>query len=356
MKYLLVGPLIEPVHGQSIAFTRFVESISQTDKDVIDTNLEDKPKINKLALSFILLIKIAMKVLMNRYDVVYFTCSRSLLGSIKDILLINLASVNKVSKIVNHLHGSDFYFFINKCPKWYRYLLLMSYTKVNTSVVLLEQMKEQFKDFPDMNIEVVSNFYDRELGNQRYMKDGNVINLVYLSNIMYSKGIFELLDAYKELSLKYKHLRLTIAGSYIADKYMSISDVESKFLYELNLCEGASYIGKVAGEKKVKILQESDIFILPTYYESEAFPISIIEAMAAGNAIVTTNFKYLPYIVSGETGILVEPMSVASLSDGVEILIKDKPRLCNMKEHNKHIAKETYSLETYIESLKKIIN
>ena len=53
-------------------------------------------------------------------------------------------------------------------------------------------MKNQFKDFPNMKIEVVANFYDIELDNTLVEKDSQTINLLYLSNIIKSKGIFEL--------------------------------------------------------------------------------------------------------------------------------------------------------------------
>ena len=51
-----------------------------------------------------------------------------------------------------------------------------------------------------MKIEVVPNFYDQELDEEIADKDSSKISLLYLSNIMVSKGIFELIDAFEKLA------------------------------------------------------------------------------------------------------------------------------------------------------------
>jgi len=354
MKVLLVGPLLPPFHGQSLAFTRFEQSIEKSEKIVVNTKLEDRGKFGKIFGTFKTLVAIANKTLFCKYDVVYFTCSRSFLGSIKDVVLINLVSL-KGKRIVNHLHGSDFKEFLDNSPKWYQKILLKSYKKVDTSIVLLDSMKDQFSDFPDMKVEVVPNFYDKELEEKLVEKEPNKINLVYLSNIICSKGIFELIDAFERLNKKYDNICLNIAGRYMADECMSIDQVKQKLNSKVSKNDKIKYKGAIFGEEKVKLLQSSDIFVLPSYYKSEAFPISIIEAMICKNAIVTTNYKYLPDVVNEQNGVLVEPKSVDSLASGIESLIAGQERLKNIQVYNKKEAKEKYSLDSYIENLKKIV-
>ena len=106
---------------------------------------------------------------------------------------------------------------------------------------------------------------------------------------------------------------------------------------------------------KIKLLQKSDIFVLPTYYKSEAFPISIIEAMASENAIVTTKYKYLPEVVSTKNGILVEPKSTDSLKKGIKILLEDKNKLRKIQKNNRIEALNKYSFEKYIKNLNKVV-
>jgi glycosyltransferase involved in cell wall biosynthesis len=352
-KVLFVGPIVPPIHGQSLAFTRFYETIDDKNKLLINTNFDDKNKFYKVIFSIWNLFLIALKTLFYSYDVVYFTCSRTFFGSIKDVILINLAKF-RCKKIVNHLHGASFYSFLHNSGNLYKNILIQTYSKVDVSIVLTQSMKKQFQDFPNMNITFISNFYDEELANTVYKKNSKSIKLLYLSNIMQQKGIFELIDAFKVLSLKYENITLDIGGGFIADE-MSISDVRYKFLKKINGIEKIKYHGIVKGEEKIKLFQQSDIFILPTYYESEAIPISIIEAMATGNAIITTNFNYLPELINMNNGVLVEIKSIDSLMIGIEKLLVNQDLLRSMQKHNSLEAKEKYSYDTYIRKLKKIV-
>ena len=95
MRFFFVGPLIPPVTGQSLAFSRFVESIPANKKIVVNTNSENKTRPGKILFTIKTLLILSLRVLFNDYQLVYFTCSRSIPGSIKDILLINLASFKK---------------------------------------------------------------------------------------------------------------------------------------------------------------------------------------------------------------------------------------------------------------------
>ena len=352
MRFFFVGPLIPPVTGQSLAFSRFVESIPANKKIVVNTNSETKTRIGKILFTIKTLLILSLRVLFNDYQLVYFTCSRSIPGSIKDILLINLASFKK-KKIINHLHGSDFYDFLHNSPKWYRKILLKSYDKVNISIVLVEGMKSQFRDFKNMRIEVVPNFYDQELDNELIKKNEGRISLLYLSNIMVSKGIFELLDAFEQLTKKNDNIILNIAGEYLADDYMTIKQIKNKFEDKISQNNKIKYLGKIFGDDKIKLLQGSDIFILPSY--KEAFPISIIEAMASSNAVVVTSQKYISEVLSRKNGVLIQKRSVESLVNGIEFLMNDKQNLKKIQNHNKQEAQKKFSKQKYLKNLERIV-
>jgi glycosyltransferase involved in cell wall biosynthesis len=355
LKILLVGPLFPPVHGQSLAFTRFYESIDNHSKLLIDTNMEDRAKLGKVIGTLKTVFLLLPKLLFNKIDAVYFTCSRSFLGSIKDVLLINLASFKSI-RLINHLHGSDFYDFLHHSPKWYQKILFYTYNKVDTSIVLLDSMKNQFKDFENMRIEVVSNFYDDELNKIVEQKDRKKINLLYLSNIMKSKGIFELIDAFDRLSLKYSNISLTIAGEFIADEYLSIDEVREKFYKKIDENSRINYSGKIFGKEKVILLHNSDIFVLPSYYKSEAFPISILESMICRNAIVTTNYKYLTSIVKEKNGAIVKCKSITSLNSGLKKIISNSELMKSMQAENYKEAKAKYSFKIHLGKVAKILS
>ena len=143
---------------------------------------------------------------------------------------INLIEKLGIQKIlINTFYLKEqFYEFLHNSPKWYRKILFKSYEKVDISIVLVESMKLQFRDFKNMRIEVVPNFYDQEIDNEIVKKDKNKINLLYLSNVMVSKGIFELIDAFEHLVQNHNNISLNIAGEYFSDDYMKLNQVKKK--------------------------------------------------------------------------------------------------------------------------------
>ena len=219
--------------------------------------------------------------------------------------------------------------------------------------MLVEGMKSQFRDFKNMRIEVVPNFYDQELDNELIKKNNGRISLLYLSNIMVSKGIFELIDAFEQLTKKNDNIILNIAGEYLADDYMTIKQIKNKFEDKISQNNKIKYLGKIFGNDKIKLLQGSDIFILPSY--KEAFPISIIEAMASSNAVVVTSQKYISEVLTGKNGVLIQKGSVESLVNGIEFLMNDKQNLKKIQNHNKQEAKKKFSKQKYLKNLERIV-
>ena len=99
---------------------------------------------------------------------------------------------------------------------------------------------------------------------------------------MKEKGIIPLLKALKNLELSNIKYHAKIAGN-IDEKF-------SKEIFKLlDALEHTDYIGIVNGEAKKNLLEWGNVFVLPTFYKMEGQPISILEAMATKNVVVTTN-------------------------------------------------------------------
>lgn len=350
---LLFGPITPPYNGQAIAFTLIVESFSPKEKIVINTARYNNNYLNTISSA----LKTIYIICFYRFSNIYFASSRSPLGFWKDFILLVLARWSK-KKVTNHLHGADFKQFYDSYPA-IRPFISYAYKAVNTSIVLIDEMKQEFVDFPEMKIRTIFNCYSDSLnlGKLFYTKKKQ---LLYLSNLMKSKGILEFLQACDILLEKYPDLSVKIAGSPLADSSISKKDIQNKFEQQYSTLRykygnRISYLGSVKGKNKTKLLYESSIFILPTYYPTEAYPLSIIEAMRSGNAILTTNHNYLPSIVKPSNGMIVEPHSYQAIVYGVVALLQDKNKLREIQENNKVEAKERYTQKRYVREVKSII-
>jgi len=224
----------------------------------------------------------------------------------------------------------------------------------------MEQMIDEFSDFPEMKIHVVRNCYVREFDdfNGPVMKTGN--RIVFMSNLMKSKGIMEFLDAAEQLLRIHSGVIIDIAGLPYQDDYAGrkemARDFDRNFKRLKSLYPGRIYYhGLKKGYEKLKFLFNSDIFVMPSWHPSEAFPLTIIEAMRAGNAIITTNHNFLPSIVKPENGIIVEPQCAEELTKAVITLVSDQDRLKMIQAYNRSYAREHYNQDLYVKSVSGII-
>jgi len=349
-RILFFGPLPPPTTGQSIVFEESI-SVSSGARVVINNTIFGDNKLSNTLYSIVILI---YSFLRYRFDIVYFTCSRSLSGFVKDFTLLLLCRIFK-KRVINHLHGASFKEFFNNSG-YFKSIIRWSYNVIETSIVLLPKMKEQFDDFPKMKVVIISNPYPRELD----LIDVNICikkkQILFLSNIMYSKGIFIFLEAALQLLSMDKNILIRIAGLPISDEFMSKEEVKLKFdivYFDLREKFGnrIEYVGGAFGMAKSELLRESSIFILPTFYTSEALPISIIEAMRIGNAIITTDHNYLSEIVINGVGYVVPKNSSTAIVDRVEELFNNTLLLKKMQLNNTQRALKFYSPDCYSRNL-----
>ena len=80
--------------------------------------------------------------------------------------------------------------------------------------------------------------------------------------------------------------------------------------------------GWVGPEQARALLASSDILVLPSFDEN--LPMSVIEGMSAGLAVVATPVGAVEDILSdGDTGLLVPPGDPAALADALRKLVQD---------------------------------
>ena len=89
---------------------------------------------------------------------------------------------------------------------------------------------------------------------------------------------------------------------------------------ELDLSADTIFHGWLKQDQIIKIFNNSSIFVLPSNYET--LPVSLIEAMACGTPVITSNAGALPE-VTGEAAVQIDPRAVNQLSEAMQILLSD---------------------------------
>ncbi|MBZ6484019.1 glycosyltransferase family 4 protein [Priestia aryabhattai] len=101
------------------------------------------------------------------------------------------------------------------------------------------------------------------------------------------------------------------------------------------------------------ILSKTDIFVLPTINDS--LPISIIEAMHSGTAVISTNCGGIPELIKhNKTGIIVEPGSSEQLAHALKFLIINKEARYKMSTNAKIHAKNHLTIDSMIRKIKRL--
>ena len=99
-------------------------------------------------------------------------------------------------------------------------------------------------------------------------------------------------------------------------------------------------------------MAKSDIFVLPSL--SEGFPNVILEAMAAGLPIISSNVGGVPDIIQDEVnGLLVEPMNSKEIAEKVLFILTNEELRKKIVINNK-IKVQNYSLESVISNLERV--
>ncbi len=159
--------------------------------------------------------------------------------------------------------------------------------------------------------------------------------LLFVSRWERYKGLPVLLASHAELAAKYPELGLVICGKPDAQN----PDVTQ-------LVEAAKKInprvitpGFVSDEDLVTLYSGAAVYVHPSWYEG--FGIMILEAMAAGAPVVTSNVSSLPEVV-GDAGLMVDPHSVFELTAAIEKILTD-PKLASRLRTNGFERVKCYS-------------
>lgn len=238
-------------------------------------------KINKIRATFI--NKSLAKKYIDNCDAVYFTPKLSPLGFISLISYYKMClKYNKPYSL--HVHGRaliDTY----KNNKWLRPSIRKYISKAHCVIALTNKLKdEMYNLFGCGTFKVVGNFAqdelmlkENELDTKRAIVESDPLGICYMSNIIESKGIFELIDAVGGNN-KYN---LKIAGRVFPDEKKRFEEYLKKY-------DNIEYLGFVTKDEKRKLLMDSTVFCLPTRYPTEAQPIAIIESLCMGGIVVAT--------------------------------------------------------------------
>lgn len=218
-----------------------------------------------------------------------------------------------------------------------RYINILS--KFNVIYVETDFLVKKLKGIGLNNVSWIPNFRFHNFLSNKSSYESSKLKVVFMARVMKEKGVDVIFEGLKTFSqFANESLEIHFFGQ-IHEDYCD------RFYSELNNCSVVSYEGVLDPNEIYSVLSRYDVLILPTFYEGEGFPGTILDAYISGIPVISTKWKQIPeFIEDGKTGFLVEVKNTFQLFEKLIFLHQNRKVLNDMKLYAKEKS-EKYSVE-----------
>lgn len=189
------------------------------------------------------------------------------------------------------------------------------------------------------------------VGEPKAERHNAVPHLLFLSNLLVSKGVYVLLDALKILKDRGYSFVCNFVGGETAEinAEQFRQEVEQRRLNQVAVYQGRKY-----GAEKEQFWQDADIFVFPSSYD--CFPLVLIEAMQHSLPCISTNEGGIPNIVDdGSTGVIVPQHSPEALADSLAQLMDNEALRTEMGRKGREKYEAEFRLERFEHRITEIL-
>lgn len=372
-RVMLVGPrsTTEVVSGMRIGFDLLISGLEelQLPHVIINRSLGMSDKIvgtfTVRSIVASLYLFLVYWFTLFRVNTVYITIGISRSGFIRDALMIWSAWILRKRTIL-HLKGGGFLSLYESSSPRMKWLLEHTFARASIIIVLGNLLVDQFSFVPGISekLRIVPNGLPKEIQNNsakpKSLIKSTSIRLLYLSNMIPTKGYLDVLEACRLLKERQIPISCDFCGSFLrtineGEKHYSEEHFH-RLTKQYGLEEIVEFHGNVRGNAKQQLLQRDHLFILPTYYSWEGQPISIIEALALGTPIISTRYRGIPeQVIDAYNGYLIAPKEPAEIADVIEKLWRDPAKYEELSKNALTHFTENFTQEAHLNRLIPIL-
>jgi len=360
---VFIAPTPPPYMGPSVATDIILNSRFVDEFDVIHIDTADRRPLNTLAKIDVTNIYLAIKhyfillkkLLLSKPELVYIPVSQTAIGFLRDVPFVVLSKIFG-KKVVLHLRGGYFREFYGSSGRIMKYIIEKTLSRVDRMIVLGECLKALFDDLIDEDkLSVIPNGADIIFNNTKRNTGRNgQVTILFLSNLIETKGFKDVLHSATSVTQRHNTVRYVFAGDWRKDEDKLECE---KYIEKEELGDYVKFVGAVTGIRKTEALQNANIFVLPTYYPMEGHPWVIVEAMAAGLPIITTDQGCIKEsVINGENGFLIPKRDSDAIAEKANLLIEN-PRLREqMGRKSRQLYEANFTKEHFVQRMIDTIN
>jgi glycosyltransferase involved in cell wall biosynthesis len=246
---------------------------------------------------------------------------------------------------------SSFYYLLNKISFWRQYILHARKIIIGTDYIAkyLQCLPREYHQEIANKLRII---FDATIETKDYPEKPrtnfkNHVQVVFVGNLIAIKGIFLLIDAIREIQARRSDVlaktRVVVLGGG------PLHRKAQKRVAEYGLAETVRLVGRVSLQEVKAHLHESDIFCLPTIRDHGGT--AILEAMATGLPIITSDYGGPKFSVNEECGIKIAVASydqyVCDLAQAIITLATNERLRAEMGARARQRVVAEFSVEAF---------
>ena len=267
-----------------------------------------------------------------------------------------------------HIHGGNYDGLYYDQKPFIQKQIFRMLSMTNSIIVLSKGLSKMFDFAPKLKlkIKVVNNGLPWNNQDNQFnfktlpINSESPIKIIFLSNLIESKGYFDVLEATSLLVNEYGYnIKTDFCGEFIhyddAKRFTILSEAKNyffDFIRKNNLENHVNYHGIVEVEKKKELLKEAHFFVLPTNYINEGQPLSIIEATANSCVVLTTDYRGISDMITiYESGVYVKYNNPKEIAFEIHNLIENPTEYERISRNSYQNFLRNYTKEIHLKNL-----
>lgn len=324
-RLLLIGPVPPPIGGTSVLFQHLQRELDCRDEFDVKTINTANPGNKAYLLPFTLLWQLLLLIRWLRWaDVVSFHASTQRFVVFGGLLAKLCHTFRK--PLIARVFGGSLSEVGTRLTGW-RLSCLRSVMCADLVLVEMKQMLQELSvSFPDTHMKWFANSRPLPSGTDAVslssVPEGVPLVFSLISHVRAEKGIYEIAEAVRSLAGR-DDFEVKLYGRLFGNIDLSKVEVSDRI----------KYYGELEPDEVVDVLKRTDVVLLPSWYDGEGYPGTIIEAFTYGRPTIATNWKYIPEIATdGLNALLVEPKNAKALERAMRRVLDDRDLLRDLAE------------------------
>lgn len=283
----------------------------------------------------------------QRIDLAYFTLSPSGFAFYRDMIIVALLKLYRVKRLY-HFRVKG----IKKTASSGSGRRLVKFAFRKADIICLS--KHHLLDMDGLHARepfLVPNGIKIEESYRELTPPANkhTIEIIFISNLARTKGVYDLLEALKQLHAAGVDFVARYIGAEHDIGFSALeNDIKAAGLQEKVIVAGPKY-----GAEKFNLLAQADIFVFPTYFE--LFPGVVLEAMQFRKAIVASTEGSIPEMIDDEkNGLLVPVQNPVALAAAIQKLCDDPELREKLGQHAREKFLTEFTLDRFETNMKQV--